>query len=770
MLVAVASLAALALVVLCPITFLYLRQQEQARAQFAPPTVFITEPAYGVVAPTGSYITVSATASGHAPITRAELWVDGELVETEQCEQPEGISPFGAHFALLVPEGPHMLFVRAVNIEGIIGQSLPVGVVGEAGPREALLAVTVEQGQTLADIANSYDTDSATLQELNPELGVQEPISGTEVIVPAPPDTVPPGPAAPAVGPALPPGPSAPPGTGPVPVPDVPPLKPIAPGPAFPSTVPLPIIGVQIFPVVVIPNFQPPAAPTNLQGSVENCMVRLRWTDNSTNELSYDLWTAPMGGSKRLITSLQPAGGGPAWVEFPAPLTGGLSFWVEAVGLGGKQPSNIVWVEVDPQCPTTLPSQLQVEVLDMTVRSGYDRAYCYVSLEDAPEVRIPDDDSEFVRVQGGRGDIATSAAGSRKFAVPIPGDESLEIAGECWGWSGDQLENLGTFSGGYPRETWDGTKRPLEGGTYEIGVALDTFGGEKDGGDMPVTYAYEDPTMPVPYDLREERVGSESSLDTLAEWEWFWQRRLSWKWSGDPKKLTGFQIYLDGKAYQFVKAEERAAVVTLPVWCGPSLPWEVTAAAGSAESRLSVPVQSDLPKCTRYGRVKFDKIYWTYTNDTWYGGDCDECQAYGEIGLDIGGRRVRQGCAVWWLYRKVKCGNYRELSGLCSDQGRGGWRDSYPEGPDDMILNFYEDGAQDIVFEVFVKFWDHDMLTGDDYIANYAVEHRFSDLKAAQSALGCGKQFMASDCSGDGCSRLWYTLYVYPNACQENPP
>ncbi len=44
--VAVCALLALCLVVSCPLTLWYLPQQEQARAQFAPPTVFITEPAW----------------------------------------------------------------------------------------------------------------------------------------------------------------------------------------------------------------------------------------------------------------------------------------------------------------------------------------------------------------------------------------------------------------------------------------------------------------------------------------------------------------------------------------------------------------------------------------------------------------------------------------------------------------------------------------------------------------------------------------------------
>ena len=390
--VAVLLSVALALVVLCPLTFLYSRRLDQARAAFEAPTVYITHPASAVSAPTGSGLLVAATAVGRTPITRVELWAAGELVETQGSYVPEGTSAFDASFQLVVPEGANLLYVRAVNSAGIIGQSMPLAIVGEAlsPPGEALVEVTLEDGQTLEDVADSYGIDPGALKDLNPDLGTEELPPGTSVTVPAWPEreegqeAIPP-----SVGPSVPP---PAPGGGPVPVPPVPPLNPIQ---------PLPIIGVSVtLPVAILPPFLPPAAPTNLQGQVENCRVRLRWNDNATNEIRYDVWMAPMGGSPRLIASLQPAGGGPAWVEFPAPQVGGLSFWVEAVSLAGKQPSNIVWAEVDPSCPTAAPNRLQVEVVDMSMGRAYERAYCYVSFEGTPEVRMPGDDSKFVQVSG----------------------------------------------------------------------------------------------------------------------------------------------------------------------------------------------------------------------------------------------------------------------------------------------------------------------------------------------------------------------------------
>ena len=100
----------------------------QARGQNEPPSVTVTEPASGASVLADSYISVSASASGGTPVTRVELWLDGELVDTEESSVVGGISPFDVSFDLLVPQGQHTLFVRAVNAEGLIGNSSPVNV------------------------------------------------------------------------------------------------------------------------------------------------------------------------------------------------------------------------------------------------------------------------------------------------------------------------------------------------------------------------------------------------------------------------------------------------------------------------------------------------------------------------------------------------------------------------------------------------------------------------------------------------------------------
>ena len=545
-------------------------------------------------------------------------------------------------------------------------------------------------------------------------------------------------------------------------MPGSPPLQPIQPSPHITSTVPVPI--VPMLPQLAIPVFTPPAAPTGLQGYATDCMVYLRWNDNAADELRYEVWMAPMGGSSQLIASLQPAGGGPVWVSFAAPQTGGLSFWVEAVNFVGKQPSNIVWVEVDPSCPTAAPDRLQVEIVDMTTGGAYDKAYCYVSLENTPEVRMPGDDSHFVQVSGGQANIAAWSATDRKFALPIPGDDSLEMTGECWGWAGQRLSDLGTFSGAYARQTWDGTRRSLTGEAYEIGVTVQAIGGTE----TRVTYSYRDSTIPAPYGLKDQTLGTEPRKDVYPKaWEqWFLNRRLSWSWSGS-QQLTGFTIFLNGTKYKSVSgANVRDTMVTLPALYDRRIRWQVAADAGEAQSPLSQELAYDLPKSRAYVQVKFDTIRWLYTCDGCCCGDCSTCEAYGWLILrmGMGSGFFFKHCAMASDPNDVACGNTYTFADVCE----GGFLSG--DYPDVLILPFDKD-SKNFTFDLWVHIRDSDgRWSGSDTIADYRLSHSFSSLQHAQSVLGCGKQFQERDSSEDGSSGMSYTLTVYLNSCGGQEP
>jgi len=589
--VAVVVLAALTLVGAGAYAFLHGRLQ-QARIRFEPPNVFISEPLPGASAPAGTELEVYATASGFVPIMRMELWVDGELIETQESESGAGGSPLHAYFAMAPSEGPHVLHVRAVNAEGIIGDSLPLAVTGEPLSDQPFVQVGVGPDQTMADIADSFSTDVDTLHELNPELGGQEPAEGAVVVVPAPPSGTTPGPTGPPVGPSFPTGPSAPSGSGPLPAPEGPPLKVIEPSP-----LPVDVGGL----VGVVVNPWAPAAPTDLQSEVTDCTVRLAWKDNANNEDHFEVWMWGLGYPGRLVAKLQPAPGGSAWYEFPAPSWGHFVFWVEAVNSVGSQPSNYVAVTVaDPSCAQTLATHLKIQPLDLTVPANYHSVYCYVSFEGAPHGRLPAGTNDFIQVQGGQGDIASWAAGNPNLVVPIPTDGSLDIKGECWGRT-SKAAPLGSFSDEYGADTWDGTRRPVDGANFEMGLAVEPLGAMDTSGGIS-TYSYEDPTMPVPYNLRIKEWGS--VYPTV-------QQMLQWDWSGDEKKIKNFQVLLNGAPYGYpVEPQYRMIDVTyLPFSCGQAVRWQVVAAANETYSAPSQPLlQYDLIPCPLLVEVKFERI------------------------------------------------------------------------------------------------------------------------------------------------------------------
>jgi hypothetical protein len=106
----------------------------QALGQNEPPRVTINEPSSGASVLANSYLYISASASGGSPITRVELWMDGELVGTQESGAAGGISPFDVSFELLVPPGEHTLFVRAVNAAGLMESSAPVNISATENP------------------------------------------------------------------------------------------------------------------------------------------------------------------------------------------------------------------------------------------------------------------------------------------------------------------------------------------------------------------------------------------------------------------------------------------------------------------------------------------------------------------------------------------------------------------------------------------------------------------------------------------------------------
>jgi LysM repeat protein len=761
--VALSVLTALACVVLGAFAFLYVRQQ-QARAQFEPPSVTITYPESGTSTLEGSYLPVAATAFGGIPITRAELWVDGQLIDTQQSRDPEGVSPFYVSFDLTVPQGLHTLFVRAVNAMGIMGDSWPVNVGGveRPGPDEPAVLVTVEEGETLEDIAAAYDVDPETVRQLNPGLGDQEPPPGSEVVLPLPRSHAAPGPQGPAVGPSLPPSGIQPPDSGPLPPPTGPRLDVIA---AAPIISPRDIIDL-------VMAGSAPAAPTDLQAEVTGCNIHLRWNDNADNEAWYEvkyLWN--LGQDPRAIAQLAPGAGGQVWFEFPAPDWGAFIFWVEAVNFWGRQPSNKVGALVlEGDCPRTLATHLQIEVLDMTVPAGYDDVYCYLSFEGAVPVRVPEigyldewvppalggeDVPPWLIEETGLGTPISSEVElvALILVVPIPGDEWLEIGGECWGWP-DELSEIGPLSGQYPRQTWDGARLSLAGSGLEFGLAIHPLEGALDTSGLMTTFSYDDPMMKVPYDVSDEMPFSLPAMDPLL-------RVLTWKWDGDPNDISGFQILLNGFPYNadggwsLVDPTYTSALVRLPKLCGGRISWQVRAIAGEAQSLLSARTpKSDytLPSCPEqgYAMVKFHSIGIHFAD--YVDGDCDPFIPAWFVEVNGQAKVFDRGTCdedIWTF-----CGvRGRPVTG-CGPYSLAEFYEGTDPYFDTVVVEIPKRG---IHIEVAQGLWDlsNGELRGADW-----DEYDYSSLEEAQLDVGCG----------DTDSWGYYTLYIFPQPEGMNCP
>ncbi len=736
--ITVCVLVVLALVALGVYAVLRLRQQ-QLQAQVGAPSVTITYPDSGTSTLAGNYLPVSATAFGSTPIIRVELWVDGELSDTQESRVPEGVSPFYASLDLTVSQGLHTLFVRAVDATGTIGDSWPVNVGGveRPGPDEAALVVTVESGETLEDIAAAHAVDPETVRQLNPGLGDEEPPEGSEVVLPLPGSEGAPGTEGPTVGPTLPTGEGQP-STG----------TPLPPPTGARLGLASSALPISIGPLLdLLSAGSPPAAPTDLQAEVIDCNVRLRWKDNADNEDRYEVWYLwNLGQDSRKIAELEPAAGGQAWFEFPAPSQGAFILWVEAVNFWGRQPSNKVGALVtEGDCPQALATQLQVEPLDMTQPGGYEDVYCYLSFEGAPHVRVPEESffDDFVQPALWGDNFSLWAGGETTLAVPIPGDESLEVLGECWGWLGGKVDEIGTLSGVYPQQSWDGRRLTLGGRGLEIGLAIRPLSGALDTSGQMTTFSYDDPSIPAPYDVFEDRVRSFNPVDPLT-------RALSWKWDGDPSTISGFQILLNGVPYnvgggwELVGPTSRGATVMLPRKCGAHISWQVRAVAGQAQSALSALTPDndyDLPQCPEYAMVTFHRIEFY-----------EDCDFYPAWLLSVNGQ-VKEfygscdtgaftGCLVKGL----------NLGGDCGPHFFASWGEGMDPHPDTIVVPI---SVEDMDIEVKAAVWDR--VSGEMKAAMW-LPWTFTSLEDLQRWVGCGKKL---DYWGHG-STFWYTIYVFP--------
>jgi len=130
------------------------------------PLVLIRSPRHGEQVEVGQQVTVHSVARDEGKVTRVELWVDGQLQESQTSNLPGGTSPFPllARWQPSSP-GPHTLIARAFNARGGRGQaSVNVEAIEEAdrdgdGVADEADACPDEPGTETADGCPDRDSD-----------------------------------------------------------------------------------------------------------------------------------------------------------------------------------------------------------------------------------------------------------------------------------------------------------------------------------------------------------------------------------------------------------------------------------------------------------------------------------------------------------------------------------------------------------------------------------------------------------------------------------
>lgn len=575
--------------------FMYLvpKWRAEQRVLNAPPAILVRTPQSGFTVRVGEYIMTEAVVSSKNPLTKVELWLNGKVVETQIPEYPNTTN-YDMLYDLQLGAGMHMLYWRAVDDHGLVGQTATLPLFGELPPEvEGIETITIETDQSLGKIAEDAGLDADLVEALNPGLGTNVLPAGTNVSLPSQPGQNGGGKAG---NPANVPTPPLPPT-----MPDIAILLPVDPS----------VLKLDSLFQGLLANM--PVAPSHLEVGFENCAIRLVWNDNASNESNYVVWMQALGGPPLKIKTLERnPKTGQTMFEFESPSLGIYSFWVEAINALGGQPSEIEWVAVnDASCGEGIASQLEIEALGMWgFNQGWNQVYCYLSLEGAPEMRIPEDDSQFLNIDPmGGANIHEWIGGKNRILLRMPSDEEVTLEGDCWGWLGNPM-SMGTFRASVPRDQWDNRTLQIRTSNYVIDYRIRPFGAtEADG-----VYTYLDYSIPRPEILGIE---AESDEDPIINAERARRPEISWRWDGDAASINGFVFYVDGKMAHWVPSGEmRNSSVIFPSACGGIYEVQIAAQELNARSPLSQSVTYQQRACPLLVEVRFESVMSTETDDT----------------------------------------------------------------------------------------------------------------------------------------------------------
>jgi hypothetical protein len=261
--------------------------------------------------------------------------------------------------------------------------------------------------------------------------------------------------------------------------------------------------------------------------------------------------------------------------------------------------------------PIEAGPQVEFQALEFEVFDEYDRVYCYASLADGPEERYPESADQYFSPGEERYWNIDEHLG-RRFVFPAEG-EPLRVHAHCYALTGipgqGPLVDLGFIE--------ESHAPPWEGQVIEV---FSTPGPE--GGYFRVEYrlcegSCEEALFSPPR-LRPITLGPHSPFGPRER-----TAMLQWDWDGDEAQISGFRVYVNGTFVRAVGTDRRLSAVfggyyeheISDLWptCGETLEFEVTAYRGPADvpEAESPPSNSrvwEAEACQRTVRVTFQSL------------------------------------------------------------------------------------------------------------------------------------------------------------------
>jgi len=132
---------------------------------------------------TGEGVLIQATAREYNGLSRMEIWVNDSLVDAVDVEVEGTTNLELLSYWVPTSDGRQQIIVRATSSDGVDGQGM-VEIYTSASKDDGTGKYIVEDGDTLASIAEEHGSSAEELTDLNPGLAPGGPAPGDDLIVP----------------------------------------------------------------------------------------------------------------------------------------------------------------------------------------------------------------------------------------------------------------------------------------------------------------------------------------------------------------------------------------------------------------------------------------------------------------------------------------------------------------------------------------------------------------------------------------------------------